>query len=165
MTNKKNFTKLINKLKKLQPNHGASTPDHKFSDTFFNLTRWQYACGAPACMAGHGGLLFGDTAAKARLHEVPDYNDSNGYLLQQITSDALGISNLWAKRYLYIPSAFVFMRNVQPAEAAAALKVVRDAGEDYEKLTGGDIWKMAIDRETAERLSKETATDRELNLA
>lgn len=152
--NKRNFNRLISAIKKTKPQLVNTTPEGKWTDSFFNLSRWQYDCGAPACMAGHGGLVFGNAEFKAKLHNpLGGRHTSPGTQeedLIRITAEALGLEIWWAKHYLFAPVNFVRMLYVIPEDAIAALTVVKNS-KDYQGLTGGEVWGSYLARRKAER--------------
>lgn len=140
--NTENFNQLIIQLESTNY-HPIRSLEDGFSTNFFNLATWQFQCGAPACLAGHGALLFGDAQVQKDMH-YPTNEFGRGLVestrMKRITAEALGIDYWWACDKLFNPEEGVNLRTVRPSEAISALRVILAAGDQYINLTCYDIW-------------------------
>lgn len=116
MPNIENILKLAAHIEKL-PHTDLEAADG------FSMTDWKHHCGTPSCIAGWAAHLSGAH------HTLPS----------EAASDWLGIRFEWAGS-LYVPALMRTLAEITPAEAAAALRKVAQAGSDYEKLTVTDLW-------------------------
>lgn len=153
MTNKKNFNRLIKQINSTIRIETGQLPDG-FDLKHFNQGCWQFECGAPGCMAGHGMFVFNSVAKRSKIrHEPAD--------MVTTTCKALDIEENWAIRHLFNPP-FLSLSEVRPEEASAALAAVRDAGDEYQQLANSQIWSAYYQRRNAERVARESAVTTEV---
>lgn len=95
----------------------------------FYMGSWEFACKAPACMAGWAVFKYGDVGARR-----------SGISTE--ASRLLGLDDNWSDK-LFVPNLTCTLTEVTPKQASAALmrvaKQIR-AGKDWRDMTPAQIW-------------------------
>ena len=114
--NKERLLQLADHIEKCK--HDLGGPGDELENMHFQMNKYLFNCGSPACIAGHTCALFSDKA----LDDLWNVFDTARDLLQLTTRDATLLFQPYTDEILLPHACHIVMSSIKPSTAA---KVIR----------------------------------------